>query len=562
MKSKSITPEEADIRYSNWISTLIDLMKPKNLYLIAGRGTAKSTDILAKRTIDVIYDMPRASFAFVGDTYVNLLTNIIPAIMLGWESRQNFHEGIHYVVDESPPEHWPKPYIKTFDYKHTISTFNGCKFFLTSLDRPSANAGISVVHHFGDEAKYLKEEKLRKLFPTLRGDYMLYGNSPYYMGQTFCSDMADPSIGEDDWMLRMAKQMDKQQIMKILQTAIALNEINLELFFAEKEGKDQRKIELIKKNKERWSDRFRKIRKDSTFFYVVSSFANADVLTMQYFTNLFASLTVEEFKTAVGSIPKSLEKGARFYGAMTEKHFYDDGYNYDYYDGMGLKSNMAQNSKGLKYIQPYQHLEAGLDCGNMMSLVMGQEDAGVYRLLKNIYTISPEWIRELANKFLIFFEPHKKKILHLYFDRAANNYNIAKKDFASQLKHDIEYTIDGVRTGWIVQLMNISQGNIPQSDEFNLMNVMMKRMDKRLPQLLIDRFECKELKSQMEVTPLLKGTNGELKKGKAGDKLAFNRLPMESTNLTDAMKYLMCRKKWLAIAKYKRALTFSSLDIK
>ncbi len=562
MINKKISPEKAEIRFSNWISTLIDLIKPKNLYLFGGRGTSKSTDILAKRTIDVIYDMPRACFAFVADTYVNLLTNIIPSIMLGWESRLKFYEGYHYAVDEPPPDHWPKPYIKTFNYKHTISTFNGCKFFLTSLDRPSANAGISVVHHFGDEAKYLREDKLRKLFPTLRGDYMLYGNSHYFMGQTFCSDMADPAVGEDDWMLRMEKEMDKEQIMMILQAAVILNEINLELFTEENEGKDPGKIERIKRKQLRWEERLKKIRRNSTFFYIVSSFANADILTLEYFTNLLASLTFEEFKTAVLSIRKTLEKGARFYGALSDEHFYSDGYNYDFYDQRGLKSNMSQTSEGLKYIQHDKHLEAGLDCGNMMSLVIGQEQVGAYRLLKNIYTISPEWIRDLADKFILFFAPHKKKILHLYYDRAANAYNKAGKDFASQLKHDLEYDKTGKRTGWIIQLMNVGQANISMSDEFNLMNVIMKKMDKRLPILLIDKFECKELKSQMEITPVSQGSKGEIKKGKKGDKLSFERLALESTNLTDAMKYLLCRPKWLAIAKHKKALTFSSIEIK
>ena len=80
MTKLKLSRENADLKYSNWIATLIDLMKPANLYLIAGRGTAKSTDILAKRTIDIVYDIQRASFAFVSDTYVNLMTNIIPAI--------------------------------------------------------------------------------------------------------------------------------------------------------------------------------------------------------------------------------------------------------------------------------------------------------------------------------------------------------------------------------------------------------------------------------------------------------------------------------------------------
>ncbi len=558
MQQNKITPQEADIRYSNWISTLIDLIKPTNLYLYGGRCTAKSTDILAKRTIDIVYDMPRASFAFVSDTYVNLMTNIIPAIILGWESRQAFIENFHFVVDQEPPDHWPKPLIKTFSYNHTISTFNGCKFFLTSLDRPSANAGISVVHHFGDESKYLQEEKLNKLFPTLRGDYNLYGHSHYFMGQTFCSDMPDPAVGESDWMLRMEKKMDREQISRIIQVAFILNEINLELYFAIKKGEDPKKIELIKKNRGRWIDRIAKVRADSTFFHIVSSFANADILTLKYFKNLFDTLDFEEFKTAVLSIRKTLEVSSRFYGALTDKHFYRDGYNYDYYDQFGLKSNMIQTSSGLKHIKHEQILEGGFDAGNMMSLVLGQEQGSTYRVLKGFHTLTPEWIRELADKFITFFAPHKRKVLHLYHDRSTNQYHKSGRDFASQLKHDIEFDKTGTRTGWIVQLMNVGQGNISHSDEFNLMNIMMGEKDKRLPKILIDMFECRELKNQLEVTPVTKSPRGEIQKVKKGDKLPSKRLPMESTNYTDAFKYLVCRPKWVAIAKQKRALTFGS----
>lgn len=556
---RKLTSQEADIRYSNWIATLIDLIKPANLYLFGGRGTAKSTEIIAKRAIDIIYDMPRASFAFVSDTYVNLMTNIIPAIILGWETRMKFMDKYHFVVDVPPPEHWKKPLIKTFDFKHTISTFNGCKFFLTSLDRPSANAGISVVHHFGDEAKYLQWDKLNKLFPTLRGDTALYGHSHYFMGQTFCSDMADPNVGESDWMLRMEEKMDKVQIQRIIQTSIILNEINLELYEARQKNQDEKTIRNILRKQERWTERLGKIRHDSTFFYMVSSFANADILTLKYFQNLLSTLTLEDFKTAVCTIKKTLEKGARFYGALSEKHFYQDGYNYEYYDRFGLRDNIAQVSEGLRYCQHDKLLEAGFDAGNMMSLVAGQEQGAEYRVLKGFYTITPDWIRELADKFLEFFAPHKRKVLHLYHDRAANQYRKAGRDFATQLKHDIEYDKAGNRTGWMVQLMNVGQGNITHADEFNLMNILMGEKDKRLPRLLIDKFECKELKSQLELTPVTKSSKGEIQKVKSGDKLPSNRLALESTNFTDAFKYLICRPKWLAIARQKRALSFHSM---
>lgn len=562
MPKIKITSEEAELRYSNWISTLIDLIKPKNLYLFGGRGVAKSSDIIAKRAIDIIYDMPRASFVFVADTYVHLLTNIIPAVMSGWENRLAFYEDHHFVVDREPPESWPKPYIKTFDFKHSISTFNGCKFFMTSLDRPSSNAGISVVHIFGDEAKYLKQQKLNKLFPALRGDFRLFGHSHYFMGQTFCSDMADPNNLEYDWMLQMEKNMDRQQILRILQAAIVLNEIAYELFLAERAGADKQKIYNILMNKERWMERIRKIRHNSTFFHIVSTLANIDILTFDYLVNNLQTLGWEEFKTVILSIHKTLESGSRFYGALGDKHFYDDGYNYDYYDQFSLKSNITQSSSGLRYIQHEKILEAGFDAGNMNSLVFGQEQGGAYRILKNMYVITPDWIRELSDQFLAFFAPHRRKILHLYYDRAANQYRRSKRDFATQIKHDIEYDRQGRRTGWIVQLMSLGQGNITHAEEFNLMNVMMGEKDKRLPKLLIDKFECKELKSQLECTPVEKARNGEIKKVKKGDKLPPARLPMESTNMADAFKYLLCRPKYMAIAKQRRPLVLGFMEPK
>jgi len=561
MKRIKIDPQETEIRYSNWISALIHLMKPTNLYLYGGRGTAKSTDILANRIIDVVYDMPGAPLAIVADTYVNLLTNILHHVFLGMD-RLKFLENYHYVVGTRPPVHWEKPDGHIYDYHYMMMTFNGCKIFLKSLDRPSINAGYSVVHQFGDEAKYLQPEKLAKFFPTLRGDITRFGKSHFFMGQTFCSDMPDPNVGESNWMDRMAERMDAKTILKILQTARVVNEINIDIYQAEKEN-DERLVTLLKKQLDRWNARLRKVRQGSTFFYIVSSFANADIMTMQYFENLLASGDFEDFKLHVLSIKKTIAKGSRFYGALQDRHFYEDGYDYSYYDAQGIKSNISQTCAGLRYVHTDKPIEAGFDAGNMMSLVLGQEQGQTYRVLKNIYTLAPDWIRELANQFLTFFAPHKKKYLLLYHDRAASQYAKVKKDFAGQLKHDIEYDAAGGRTGWIVQLMSTGQGNIPHPDKFNLMNVMMSDKDERLPRLWIDKWECKELKSELEIAPVKRGSKGEILKEKKSDKLQpITRLPMESTNLTDAFDYLLCRKKWLLIAKQKKSLSFSSLEIK
>ena len=574
MKNK-ISPDEFDIRYSNWVSQLIDIIKPTDLFVVGGRGLAKTTDILAKRSIDVVYDMPRATFMVVSDTYVNLLGNIIPELRTGWE-RQKFFERVgnfpgHFVVDKEPPTDWPRPYTPATEFKHTIHTFNGCKFLLKSLDRPSMGAGVSVQHMFGDETKFLKLIKLKKFTPTLRGDIVKFGKSHYFMGRTFLTDMPNASEDEDPWILDMKKEMDVDQIIKIYYTSIVCNEIEFELYKARNNKASNNVIENIQRKLHRWQIRLNYIRthtlfegkliaKPSCLFFVASTLANIDVLSFEYLLKHITNY--EEFKTAFLSIFAGISKDQRFYGNFSDKHIYSDGYNYDYYDQFGLNDNITQTSQGLKYIRPNQLLEGGFDMGNMMSLVIGQEQGKTFRCLKDMYVLTPEWLRDLGNQFVEFFKPHKYKVLELYYDRAANNYAKAKKDNATELKNAIEKDSAGASTGWQVRLMSIGQKNITHLEEFGFMNQLMSGSNRGLPELQIDKHECKELISSIKLAPVVKDSKGAIKKIKKSEKLPLSRLPMESTNMSDAFKYLMCRKKYLNIVKSRNSVGFGDSTIR
>ena len=155
------------------------------------------------------------------------------------------------------------------------------------------------------------------------------------------------------------------------------------------------------------------------------------------------------------------------------------------------------------------------------------------------------------DNFINFFSAHKRKVLHLYYDRAANQYSKAKQDFATKLKKSIEIDGNGNATGWHVVLMSVGQANITHSEEFDLMNELMSDRNRHLPKLQIDGHECRELKSSLELAPVEKDGRGNIKKDKRSEKLAAHRLPMESTNMSDAFKYLLCRKKYLKVVKKK-----------
>ena len=100
--------------------------------------------------------------------------------------------------------------------------------------------------------------------------------------------------------------------------------------------------------------------------------------------------------------------------------------------------------------------------------------------------------------------------------------------------------------------MSIGQGNIGSNTEYRFMTDLLSgNLQRKLFNISFDQFNCKNLKSEMEVTKTKIVTTKEgssmVVKEKTGDKLPIARLAKESTNLTDALKYLLMRKEWLRV---------------
>ena len=207
--------------------------------------------------------------------------------------------------------------------------------------------------------------------------------------------------------------------------------------------------------------------------------------------------------------------------------------------------------------------DGAMDAGNMLSMVFGQQSGHTYRILKELFTLPPNGVRVLADGFLTYFAPHRRKILKLYYDRSMNNYKKVSADMATQIKKAIEYRDDGTRTGWQVQLMSIGQGNISSNLEYRMfMSLLNEELERTLFSLRIDRHNCPNLKSEMEITKTKMATSSRdgnqiIVKEKPGDKFPTVRLPKESTNLTDALKYLIMRKAWIRVWELGRKSSLS-----
>ena len=534
-------------QYASWIKMAIDLISPKDLYLIAGRATAKTSDIIAERSMAICRDMPHSKQVFVSDTYVNALKNITPTLIEGW-NRKGWVDGIHYVTDSKPPTHFKKCYKPVQVFKHTIYTYLGNVFTIGSLDQPSGLAGDSFQHRYGDEARLLKKAKLDKLTPALRGEYAQFGTSVYYRGNTFTTDMPNILLGDDDWIMSQEKNMDLDQVKNALQVGLVLNEIKRELLSAI-QIKDYAAMESLKKQLVKWTMHWVRSRKDLTFFYVVSSFVNVDILTDGFFADSLKALGIEEFKSAILSFKVNITKGEKFYGNLGEHHFYDDGVITEYYSKFSLTDEIEESSLALRYIDHNAKLEGGMDFGDMCSLVMAQPRGNYLYCHKEFYTLAPENEIQMAQKFREFYKYHKVKILDLYYDRSGNQNASTKRDWANAVKNAIEWE-NGSSTGWIVNLMSEGQGTIYQDQEFAFAKAFMGETTAGLLKLKIDKFQCKCLKSSLELTKIKVKTfsttgSRSLYKDKSSESLPLKSRPMFSTNFSDAFKYLIYRRAFV-----------------
>lgn len=549
---------------------------PWALYWVAGRASAKTVQVMAERVQEVAQDCLGAPFAWVADTYSDLHKNVIPSLidglsLLGWEL------GVHYVINQEPPLEWrDRMYNTNTDWRNTMVFFTGFNFTFISLDRPAIGAGRSYVGVFGDEVKYFPEEKFTNLLKAVRGFRVKYGDSVWYRSRSLTTDMPNPNrLGEYDWILKLAKQNDKKKILLLLQTSFVYNETKQEYVAAMQRYNDfktayrtnqalltkmnaaERSMVLARKNMKRWEDRWIKTRKGVTFFFISSSYVNVDVLGEDWFSDEFAEGLDGILCNILSIIPK-LEASEMFYCNLAMKHFYADGFLNEVIETHEF--GWEHDCSVLRYLDKNKPLEAGMDSGNMLSMVFGQKNGRVMRVLKELYTLPPNSVRELADKFLYYFKPHKRKILKLYYDRSMNNYKSIGADMATQIKKNIEIDADGKRTGWQVQLMSLGQGNIGSNQEYRFfMDLLSGNLSRTLFTILIDQHNCPNLKSEMEVTQtkIVTGPNNSsvIVKQKTGDKLPVHRLPKESTNLTDALKYFTMRKESIRVWKSGRTIS-------
>lgn len=563
--------------YMTVLQIIVKLVDTTFLWIEAGRGTGKTTQILASRMDRVMNDMPGAVLYIVEPTYKAIFDIILPEILSYF--RTYYVEDVYYCVGKRPPEHFAPCDVSILNWKHTIILHNGCVLRFASTDRPESLVGINTPHLFIDEALRIREGDVELIFRALRADKSKYGHSHYFQGITLTT--STPNFRTDnDWFINNEKLMNKGLVHRIVNLAKLVDEAKYYLIRFKSERKEtidvdrlavlDAKIQQRERFISRWSERLKIARRNQHFYVRASSFSNIKILGINYIkTQYDITKDKSKFNTSILSI-RSRKPKELFAGKFGKEHLYQDSYRYDYIDSISAGNYdqaEADKARHLKHYNKNLPIYAGFDPGPFMSIVFAQrfERSGgsrtrKFRVIKDMHVIHPNQQVELAGMINDFFEGHRRKEIFLHYDRAANQHDPNYRKYypnsgltdlndtdAQLLKKELE------KHGWRVVLMSLGQGVIYYSQLYALLNILFGKNDGRRDDIMIDENVCTCLVSSLQSSPL-KRHEGRIMLDKSSEReLDYEDQAMWSTQIFTALLYLL----W---GEYKKILPRTGME--
>ena len=393
--------------YMNRVQALANAVDPNKLIGALGRGTGKTTGITAPRALRVASLMPREISIISHNSFVALMTNVIPVLLSAFRQdikmpdgsvRPMLSEGFDFVVGEKDlPHHFQKPRYPILEPERCIVFANGHVLRAVAVDRSDSIAGSSIVHGIFEEMKYSNGEKLRsRIIPAIRTSRIGAGSDAHkchlHGGITGVSDIGRVSIGEDNWFTEYESQMDRDLITDILSLALYVNKAQVNV-------RNGRKLRISESVIRKWTPLLTELRKSAVLYIRASTFINRDVLGFDYFQTQKDILTMSEFLSSICSIGDRNRDNLFFDLWDESKHTYEDGYRYQALDRMTLKDTVTIDAGYLKDYDRADKILLGFDPGNFASMVAGQEDlkSNTLRIMKEFFVYPPDDIPELAD---------------------------------------------------------------------------------------------------------------------------------------------------------------------
>ncbi len=480
--TRKINSEITSIRL-NIPQSLLLANKAKHQFAEWGRGGGKSTYI-AWRMKELAIQMPRGSFALVGETYNQILTRTLPSTIAGLEML-GYIKDVHYFVGRKPPAKWkwPEAYQPPLNYDHAIYWYTGAVFHLISLDMPNSGRGLNIDAAVGDEAALFDYTKLfNNVLTTIRGNLDRFSHCPLHQSTFFATSV--PMTTKGNWLFKMEEQaiIDPSDIY-YLRAPSAYNYKNL----GPKWFKENRRI----------------------------------------MTDMVYSAEIDNIR------PGKVEGG--FYPTFNDKWHCRDYFNNSYLLNLGYDNiKKAQGAKCLADADLLFDQPIDIACdygGHINTIVAHQEYGNEARWLNAMHVKSPSLIDQLINDFCDYYSGYLLKKVNYWYDHTALGGKVG-----TSAKTYREMVIEAfINRGWDVTEYNI--GVAPEHrDRYLFWGISFQEKDKRLPCHRFNLTNCKYLIVSVNNTGLLPGAKSE-EKDKRPEKNK-NVAQEEAPHYSDAMDTL------------------------
>lgn len=470
-------------------------------YLLAGRGTFKTTRGIALYMIRRVMEMPRSSGMICGLSFEDMGNNTINPL-LGGLTEMGFIEGVHWLIGSKPPDHWPKPLIPVLNQKYDriISWFNGTSVRLISLEKKAPVNGISVQWGVFDEVKFMSESKLiGEIFPAFRGNEEQFANCSGYLSKFFATDKeADPA--QIKWLLDKRKLQDpiRNDIIEAFQ--LQLNKLTIE--FNNKETTKGRKKNL-QKEIDLLKEELRIERKDLVYVPEINIDDVRSLQSNSWYNDKKRNSTPRMWRVVYrNQDPESA--GNTFYPNFDKTiHTYNS-------------CNDIDSNKPFIISPDYQHSVAPIAVAQLSKLP--GNDRITLNYVDEVYTLpDPVVVRSNGNGtkgslieaiqlFCDRYKGHKRKLVYYVFDHTAKGRRVNANEYYKIVVNKLK------ENKWNV--VKVYTGKAPDHYvKYSNTSDWLNHIDKSLPAILINKVQCSKLITSI-TSAAAKTTNGKTEKNK------------------------------------------------
>lgn len=495
--------------------------------LIWGRRTGKTEGPISRFTVTNIHAMPRSNGFLLGSTYEQLLTRTIPPLVAAWE-KWGYRENVHFWLRKEPEAKLriPKAFRNPLKYDYYIKWYNGSGIYLVSQDRPGTINGVATQWGAGDEAKFLNKDKLEnEVLLTFSGLAAEYGHLSNYLSLMLCSDM--PTSPKGKWLLDFKNEgIDEETIGLLVGIQQEITTLHLQLQQAT-DGKRAR----LQKRINQLMDYLNEIRKDTTYCSFASTLDNIHALGLDVIKQFKRTLSDLVFQISVlNKRIYMVENG--FYGWLDEDIHGYDAFNYAYIDSLehDFRTEQVKDCRWHSDIQPYEPLSFSADYNNNInSLVVGQRQGNVFRLVKSMYVLGKEgkYLKHLAKQFHEYFKYHHNRYINYYFDHTA-----VGGDASSDISFADEWCDELEKLGWEVNRCYVGQASTHHS-RYYFWQMILAGDDPRLPEFGFNKTECQDWMGSCQGAGVTK-SGDFIKKDKSSEKPGSGVDPWLATHLSEA----------------------------